>query len=358
MNEFSFFPLSTYSRFFTILTIIGFVVGCSVDKPPSVQDGSSVVVEFVTTTSGVTEIPVIATTTPTVVVTMTSEPTAAVNTIPTVTPTINPFMTPTIVPVPTLTTTEEELLYQNLMATNGGCELPCWWGIKLGDSLESVSQTFIAFGVPWLEVGSSWKVDSDQMGTFSAGYADYSEDEQHRTVAVYRLGVNVEFHELDSSIEYIYVDVDRVKFEESQQEFIRDWEQYYLSSFLQRFGKPTQVYFRIRSVGDLMLTPEFSVSLLYRVQGLAVTYHIRGVWLDEKYTQAEVCLDIENASSLELSLFNPDGFDRWGYQFAPFHDELYEALTWEAEWGVALDTFYETYEHPENLNCLVLSSVK
>ncbi|MCI0528596.1 MAG: hypothetical protein L0Y56_14250 [Nitrospira sp.] len=361
MNQFLFSPkLSMYSRLFILLSIIGFVVGCSAGEVPSVQEGSSAVTEVVTMTPEPTEIPVITLTTPTVVATMTNEPTTTASAIPTIsssaTPTITLSTTPTSVPVPTLTTIEEEALYQNLMATNGGCELPCWWGFKLGDSLENVNQRFIGLGVPWLEVGSSWKVDSDQMGTFSAGYADYYEDEQHGTVAVYRLDVNIEFHELDGSIEYIYVDVDRIKFEESQQEFIRDWKQYYLSSFLQRYGKPTQVYFRIRSIGDLMLTPEFSVSLLYREQGLAITYHIRGVWLDDQYTQAEVCFDIEDVSSLELSLFNPDGFDRWGYQFAPYHDELYEVLTWEAKFGMTLDTFYETYQHSENLNCLVLSS--
>jgi hypothetical protein len=243
-------------------------------------------------------------------------------------------------------------MYQNFMATNGGCELPCWWGIRLGDSLEDVNQTFIGLGMPWLGIEHSRKVDSDQMGTFSVGYYD-----RHEDTIVARLDINMEFHELDNSIEYIYVDVDRVgDLERSQQEFIRDWEQYYLSSFLQRYGKPTQVYFRIRHVGDLMLIPQFSVSLLYREQGLAITYHIEGMWLDEKYTQAEVCLDIENVRSLELSSFNPDGFDRWGHQFAPYHDEIYETLTWEAKIGMLLDVFYETYQNSENLNCLVLNS--
>jgi hypothetical protein len=259
-------------------------------------------------------------------------------------------------PVPTLTSAEEEVSHQNFMATNGGCELPCWWGFELGDSLESVSQTFVSLGMPWLGFGHSPKVDSDQMGTFSAGYADYYEHEQHGTVADYRLSVEMQFHELDGSIEYIYVFVNRVRFEKSQEEFIRDWEQYYLSSFLQSYGKPTQVYFRLRNIADVMDPPQFSVSLLYLEKGLAITYHIKGVWLHDQDAKAELCLAIENVQAIELSLFNPDGFDRWGYQFAPYHDELYEPLTWEAEIGTPLDTFYETYQHPENLNCLFLSS--
>jgi hypothetical protein len=265
-------------------------------------------------------------------------------------------MTPTSIPVPTLTFIEEGAMYQNLMTTNGVCKLPCWWGFQLGESLENINQTFVRWGMPWLEIQSSGRVRSEQMGAFSADYADYYEDENNRIVADVRLSVDIEFHELDETVQFIYVFVNRVRFAESEQEFIRDWEQYFLNSFLQKYGKPTQVYFRIRSVGDLMLTPQFSVSLLYREKGLAITYHIEGTWLDEKYTQAELCLNIENVRALELSLFDPDGFDRWGYQFAPYHDELYEPLTWEAEIGESLDSFYETYQHPENLNCLFLSS--
>jgi hypothetical protein len=238
------------------------------------------------------------------------------------------------------------------MATNGGCDLPCWWGFELGDSLESVSQTFINLGIAPPVIGNSSKVDSDRMGSRNAHYADYYEDGEHGTTAIVRLWVDLQFHELDGSIEYIYVFANRVRFEESQQEFIRDWKQYYLSSFLQKYGRPSQVYFRIRSIGDLMVPPQYSVSLLYLEQGLAITYHIKGEWLDEVYTQAEVCLNIENVVALELSLFNPDGLDIWGYQFAPYNDEGYATLTWEAEIGESLETFYETYQDPSNLGCL------
>lgn len=342
-----------------LLFIMLCMFGCRPEVGTFIQERTLEVAQLPLMTPTSTETPMIPTNTSTPVSTIVNESTATPSVTSTITPSVMPTTnlsaTPTIMVVPTLTAAEEEVLYQNFMATNGGCELPCWWGFHLGDSLENVNQTFISLGMPWLGVGNSQKVDSDQMGTFSAGYADYYEHEQHGTVADYRLSVNMQFHELDGSIEYIYVFVDRVRFEKSQEEFIRDWEQYYLSSFLQRYGKPTQVYFRLRNIADLMEPPQYSVSLLYLEKGLAITYHIKGIWLHNQDAQAELCLDIENVQAIELSLFNPDGFERWGYQFAPYHDELYEPLTWEAEVGMTLDTFYETYQHPENLNCLFLN---
>lgn len=265
-------------------------------------------------------------------------------------PTPYPPATATIMPMPTLTELEAESMFEIFMATNGECELPCWWGLQLGDSLESISQRFISIGMPWLVIGSSSKVDSDQMGTFDASYYD-----QNGENFVPRLSVGMQFHELDEFIDYIYIFVNRVKFEESQQEFIRDWERYYLSSFLQKYGRPNQVYFRLRNIADVMDPPQFSVSLLYLEEGLAITYHIRGNWLNNQDGKAELCLDMENVQAIELSLFNPENYDIWGYQFAPYHDELYKPLTWETKIGMSLDTFYETYKNPENLDCLIIS---
>ena len=256
-----------------------------------------------------------------------------------------PSGTPTTTLVPTITSIEREAVFANFMATNGGCDLPCWWGIELGDSMESVNQTFINLGIAPLVIGNSSKVDSDRMGSRSAYYADYYEDEQHGPRADVRLSFNMQFHELDGAIEYIYIFVNNPRDVPMPPEFFRDWEQYYVSSFLQRYGQPTQVYFRVRSIGDPMDPPQYSVSLLYLDQGLAITYHIQG-------TSDELCLDIENVVALELSLFNPEGLERWGDNFAPYNDEGYATLTWEAEISESLDTFYETYQDPANLNCI------
>lgn len=344
-----------YRRCFLLVSIMFFMLGCNTEEVLIPETKG--VAQLPALTPALTEIPMTATDTLTPVparVTvggLTTTPIATSTLTPSLASPISPSATGTILPVPTLTESEAESVFEYFMTTNGGCEFPCWWGIKLGDSLESINQRFASLGMPWLVTGSSSKVESDRMGTWDASYYDQQEES-----FVPRLSVEMQFHELDDSIEYIYVFANRVKFEESQQEFIRDWEQYYLSSILQRVGEPTQVYFRLRNVADPMDPPQFSISLLYLEKGLAITYHVKGIWLHNQDAQAELCLDMENAQAIELSLFNPDNFDIWGYQFAPYHDELYEPLTWEAEMGMSLDTFYETYQNPENLDCLFVSS--
>lgn len=61
--------------------------------------------------------------------TLTLKPTKVVTPIPTATdlPTLTPA--PTLTPLPTLSANQAKVKVKELLETNGGCELPCWWGI-------------------------------------------------------------------------------------------------------------------------------------------------------------------------------------------------------------------------------------
>jgi hypothetical protein len=50
---------------------------------------------------------------------------------PTPRPTNTPTFTPTLTwtPLPTLPSQQTRAKIEELLETNGGCELPCWWGI-------------------------------------------------------------------------------------------------------------------------------------------------------------------------------------------------------------------------------------
>jgi hypothetical protein len=90
----------------------------------------------------------------------TATPTAVPNT---ATPTAIP-LTATPKPLPTATLTNEQIdaNLTELMLTNGGCELPCWWGILPGEtSIDSAREslkalgasfpgaTYASFGIDW-----------------------------------------------------------------------------------------------------------------------------------------------------------------------------------------------------------------
>jgi hypothetical protein len=66
------------------------------------------------------------------------EPTSLLPTIPiyTIEATTSPTIEPTWTPVPTLSMEDAMMNLLELFSTNGGCDFPCWWGIRPGDSIQ------------------------------------------------------------------------------------------------------------------------------------------------------------------------------------------------------------------------------
>jgi hypothetical protein len=64
-------------------------------------------------------------------------------TIPTSTRTPKPTVTPTWVALPTLPPAEALAKVKELLETNGGCELPCWWGIRPGKTTWKEAYDFL-----------------------------------------------------------------------------------------------------------------------------------------------------------------------------------------------------------------------
>ena len=70
---------------------------------------------------------------------------------PTVTPTRSPMASPTATPIPTSTLTPaptlsaeaREAYAEELLKTNAGCELPCWWGIVPGETTWAEAERFL-----------------------------------------------------------------------------------------------------------------------------------------------------------------------------------------------------------------------
>jgi hypothetical protein len=76
------------------------------------------------------------------------EPTESITVTPTwsATPTNIPTIAPSLTPFPALSPVQRGELYDELMTTNNGCQLPCWWGLELGkSSLEEVIQLYTQF---------------------------------------------------------------------------------------------------------------------------------------------------------------------------------------------------------------------
>ncbi|MCB8941973.1 MAG: hypothetical protein H6655_26435 [Ardenticatenaceae bacterium] len=86
--------------------------------------------------------------TPTATLTATPEPTHTATLMPTATilPTETTTPLPTLPPLPTIPPNQRGEKYDELMTTNNGCQLPCWWGLKMGIStFDEVIQLYSQF---------------------------------------------------------------------------------------------------------------------------------------------------------------------------------------------------------------------
>ncbi len=115
---------STYLKILISICLLALMAGC----------GSPV---EMTETATSTQAPPTHTPTATMPPTTTTTPTLT----PTVTLTLNPL---TWTPLPTLSREESRAMVQELLETNRGCQLPCWWGITPGETDWQTAQQFLA----------------------------------------------------------------------------------------------------------------------------------------------------------------------------------------------------------------------
>lgn len=124
-----------------------------------------VIVTFLISCSPATTIPATPTSTfskflpPTWTPTTTLTPTVTKTLLPTVTPTLTSTVTrtlpPSLTPLPTISIDKLALHFEILLATNGGCRLPCFWGVTPGiTSVAELNQFVRQFPEDLIEIDS------------------------------------------------------------------------------------------------------------------------------------------------------------------------------------------------------------
>lgn len=289
-------------------------------------------------------------------------PTATMTFAPTVTAqpslstaTLSPIKTPvpTFTPIFTIRveqkTTQEasEQLLQELMQDNGNCLLPCWWGIVLGDSLESTEEKIIKRGAYFGRQPSDFGEFGEQ-GNVIMGY-------YNPNTSTFDVSTSVNFHTFDGNVQFIDVLAERPLHQYGQEEISRDWESYALNSVLQTYGKPQFVYLgeQVAEPGP----PGYTVVIYYPDLGLNFVYHPYETYSNE--SQGELCLALDNMNSISLSLYNPDFVDVWSNYLLPpainpEAEDYLEHWTWEEQTGMDLDTFYNIYKDTANPDCILI----
>lgn len=257
--------------------------------------------------------------TPSSVMQFTTTSTAAIQP-PTITPTVT-FKPTTTQPIPTYPPTKNPALTLELLQTNNGCELPCWWGI--------------------IPNQSRWDEAENLLRSFSH---IFSSESPTWTVYFVRSPISKEYSEL-GEVRSTFATQRGIIKEIEISEF--DEKTYHLSSFLQKYGIPAQVLISTYS-SDYGLPPNqvsLSVNLYYPEKGINALY---GTYATVKDAQISGCLE----KSPRLFLWSPSENNRsidyilgWDKSQTPYMD-IQDAINLDVR------GFYEKYKNPENAPCL------
>lgn len=243
---------------------------------------------------------------------------------------------PTSTLAPALPPDRERAFVVDMLETNGGCELPCWWGIMPGETdWQTVRNLFASLG----------------KGTNDVPYLDGTIGHGSRNFEVSH------FDHPDYYIAHTFVERDRVVqsieimcevFEDATSEnFARDWHRYSLDQVLTRYGEPSQVMLELWPDPPEPYYP-YRLFVFYEELGILIKYEGPAI-PGETF---RVCPEFEQVTVLHLWLQSHEqGLSL--LQLANL-DPLEQAqmLPLEEAAGMDAETFYETFKEADTAACL------
>ena len=241
--------------------------------------------------------------------------------LPSPTPT-KPLATATITPFPTLSIEREEMILSELMQTNGGCDLPCWWGVTPGSTtVHTAKDMFISWGISWND-----------------GY-----------VAIGRprhIGVYSEFIVEDNIVQQIVADGTRDRYDLTYR-FTEIWQHYMVVDVLERFGMPSHIFLTPPVFAEAGVPNEYQLLLYFAPSDVKLSYIIAAEHLDGGNNR--ICSDFEDVQSIYLRLYAPGELRE---DEASLQSSLENSILWETATGLSLEEFYEMFKDEDIINCI------
>lgn len=329
---------------FRMIILIGFsilIVGCKTELPrqndiiPSKTQTVLVVIESPSSTSSDPdgEPTTMASLTPSATVTV-SIP-AANN----ISSTVLPTETATTESDPLMTILEESRFLSHLMATNAGCELPCWWGIKPGETrVKDVRDYFATQGAGF------W--DEDSEGSYAQLVLGYAREGGIE----YRPDVLLRLYPGEGEIDAIRVSVDG--YQELGEQFLLDWRRFSISSVLIEYDAPSNIRFEqvpLMEPGDVM----YLVALAYTDLGAEFEYKFQSEQMNDGTIR--VCLDLKNTYQIDVLLYLPVTNNDPPMSFFP---DANGYTSWKDLSGGNEADFLERFSDPESDLCIDLPGHK
>jgi hypothetical protein len=216
---------------------------------------------------------------------------------------VSPTRTQTPLPMPSLTIYSWERVTPNgpvplstakanvaeLLKTNGGCSLPCWWGIEPAETSYTTAFNKLSFLTSFIAVKKS-----DESGSLDAEFRFPVPE----TISSRELTITYKVeHEI---IQLIEVNPGQV-------------HQYRFSQLLKDYGDPEEVW--VEGLIDPTSNNPFTIFFYYRINGIVATF-----WVDatDKGDKLQVCPG--SLPPTILILWEPDGIE----SFIDFTGKTYD----------------------------------
>lgn len=264
------------------------------------------------------------TATETSIPTNTNSPVATVR--PSETITVVPSSSPTFTPLPTLSPEDAQVFVLELIATNGNCHLPCWWGITPGETTWEEANAFLA--------------------TFASSILELQPN-------LY----GVVYENLPKELSYSWVGA-TLHVENGVVQTIRTGAYFSISEIFEIYGQPTEIWIFADSQSINRQAP-FTIALFYMDKGILGIYN----GSTNKGETLEICPSTIGGDQQAWLLWNPElnlTFEQAGANGLLFDTHPSDRPLFQLEEVTNTDvaTFYETYKDPENANVCFDMSVQ
>jgi hypothetical protein len=307
------------------LMFIFFVVGCSRAQTPFILPQESVV-----------GIPTSDMSASIILPTQTASPTSALPLNPTLTPRPRPTITITPTLGPTLTFDERNARLIELLETNGGCELPCIWGIMPGETeWQEAFQLLFPLGQ------SGFEIPRGRNLIYSFEYQNHQEE---FTLPV---GMYVVNGIVDMAHEQLVV-------YENSPLLDQFWEHFSLRSLLIENGIPSRV-------GVILTTTEyywpnntyFTMWLFYDEEDILIIYYDIATRVDTVYRICPNQLHIERLAPLQFSFWtqSPGNERHLEDAYFTYTGGIPDYLLLQDAVGVGTNEFYDLIISGESEAC-------
>lgn len=280
---------------------------------------------------------------PTSIILITGTPTSEAATAspqPSIVPTLN-VTTPTPQPMATLSDSEITVLLSELMVFDEACQLPCWWGIRPGESsLEATLSHLHSLGFQVFDSAASMQGEDD----FLVFLEFQAEADVIRSIEVggdYATGTVEETARRDA--------------------FARGWQDYSVKAMIANYGLPSRIALYAPFQADPG-GPRFRLYLFYETLGFVAQY--RGDAEQVNGARYRACLDLVNMSTVELFLYQPGAVDSIVEYILPssalsFLGEpelVYDLVDWEHATGTSLESLATSLTSSSEPVCVEFSN--